>query len=194
MNSDIELRRLQLSRDHNNHCLRMPSVAEHSYFMCIYIMKYYDRIKPHFANAGQRTPYTNLLIEYALLHDVEEIFTGDVPSPMKNRISEVFDVVSQDWAMKQVSELMGGDKCGIEMPIVECINNLTILKFFDVYEYIAHLVQERRMGNTLIGNRWEISVNHINCMIDDLRKTANNKEEFVEDFGFVQNLCDSYYN
>jgi 5'-deoxynucleotidase YfbR-like HD superfamily hydrolase len=55
--------------------LRQQNVAEHSYFVAIYA----DRIADILEWDGDR--YELLL--YALQHDIEESFTGDIPHPIK---------------------------------------------------------------------------------------------------------------
>lgn len=63
------------------HTNRDQSVAEHSYGVAMIALELAD----HWAEGAAAIDYEKLLV-YALHHDVDEVFTGDIPSPFKRKL------------------------------------------------------------------------------------------------------------
>jgi len=97
--------------------IKNQSVAEHSYNVTVIAMAIYDQIRLYINETGNLK--INIL-EKALLHDIKESITGDIPSPMKCR-DEVLDCSLGD-AIVHVSDYIEAiifiDRYGINVSIV----------------------------------------------------------------------------
>ena len=74
-----------VTRWHSVNCHRYPSVAEHSCLVALYAREIASRVYPDLSAEDQV-----LLYELALMHDLSEIVTGDMPSPIKRQLKNVF--------------------------------------------------------------------------------------------------------
>ena len=74
-----------VTRWHSVNCHRYPSIAEHSALVALYAREIAARVVPDLS-AEQQV----LLYELALVHDLSEIVTGDMPSPIKRALREHF--------------------------------------------------------------------------------------------------------
>ena len=66
-------------------CHRYPSVPEHSCLVALYVREIVSRVYPSLSVRDQV-----LLHELALMHDLSEVVTGDMPSPIKRQLKIVF--------------------------------------------------------------------------------------------------------
>lgn len=74
-----------VTRWHSVNCHRYPSVAEHSCLVALYAREIAARVLPDLSAEDQV-----LLYELALMHDLSEVVTGDMPSPIKRELKKVF--------------------------------------------------------------------------------------------------------
>ena len=74
-----------VTRWHSVNCHRYPSVAEHSCLVALYAREIASRVYPGLSADDQV-----LLYELALMHDLSEVVTGDMPSPIKRQFKNVF--------------------------------------------------------------------------------------------------------
>ena len=74
-----------VTRWHSVNCHRYPSVAEHSCLVALYAREIAARVYPELSSEDQV-----LLYELALMHDLSEVVTGDMPSPIKRTLKQVF--------------------------------------------------------------------------------------------------------
>jgi 5'-deoxynucleotidase len=121
--------------------LSSQNIADHSYFTAIIAMDLARRVE---VQTG-RSLRMEKLLQKALLHDVEEAFTGDVPHPIK-RMTEYTRSFFEDLALlvrnrflpEWVRELASLSKTGQEGHIV---------KLADYIELYIYCVEERLLGN-----------------------------------------------
>lgn len=145
---------------------RTQYLAEHSYFVAIYARQIAVAI-------GWQGDY-GALLHYALIHDLEETITGDMPGPMKRRL---VDKAEEDRATRPLMRRKFGQ---------EVLNSMTvysddikkIVKVADSCEELAFIYEQVDMGN-----RW------MACTTNDaqlrLRKRVweldiKNKEELFQ--------------
>jgi 5'-deoxynucleotidase len=74
-----------VTRWHSVNCLRYPSIAEHSYLVTMYAREILKRINPN-ATAEEKL----LLLEYSCFHDLPEVLTGDMATPVKRQLESMF--------------------------------------------------------------------------------------------------------
>ena len=74
-----------VTRWHSVNCLRYPSIAEHSFLVTMYAREILKRINPN-ATAEERL----LLLEYCGFHDLPEVLTGDMATPIKRKLESMF--------------------------------------------------------------------------------------------------------
>lgn len=106
--------------------IRTQSVAEHSYFVAMMmprLLREYGFTDPAFMLAAT---------EYALLHDRDEVLSGDIATPIKKRIdADVFSAVSEEFGLKVEAD--------------EVTKAAT--KVLDLFEAGLFLAEEISMGN-----------------------------------------------
>ena len=74
-----------VTRWHSVNCHRYPSVAEHSCLVALYAREIASRVYPGLSAEDQV-----LLYELALMHDLSEVVTGDMLSPIKRQLKTTF--------------------------------------------------------------------------------------------------------
>lgn len=102
--------------------IRQQSVAEHSFYVALYTQEICNRI-------GWKCPDYMLL--YALMHDMEEIRTGDIPPPAKKQHN-----------IAPTLEFIGN--------ICLAPEQLLIIKVADLLEAYIFVYNEIKMGNSLM--------------------------------------------
>lgn len=118
------------------------TVADHSWGVVLFCIELYDRMVSRGTVLG---PLTNIL-RAAAYHDVEEQFTGDIPSPTKWRFPVLRDAVDEvergvrgelglEWVYAALSDKERG-----------------ILKWADSLELYAHCVRRERDGARAYGD------------------------------------------
>jgi 5'-deoxynucleotidase YfbR-like HD superfamily hydrolase len=114
---------------------RQQYLAEHSYFVAIYAQQLCSLI-------GYDEGYE--VLWYALLHDIDETITGDIPGPIKRA---AFDKERAEEVMKDVLT----DKFGAHIVAdVTLVSNevKAIVSVADSIEEICYLMEEMSMGNS----------------------------------------------
>jgi len=74
-----------VTRWHSVNCLRYPSIAEHSFLVTMYAREILKRINPN-ATAEEKL----LLLEFCSFHDLPEVLTGDMATPVKRLLEAQF--------------------------------------------------------------------------------------------------------
>ena len=67
-----------VTRWHSANCMRYPSIAEHSYLVTMHANGIMKKVWPDAPNDEVLK-----LLQYCLWHDLPEVFTGDMPTPIK---------------------------------------------------------------------------------------------------------------
>ena len=92
------------------------SVAEHSFFVTLLAMRLANAIG---APVGR-------IVQYALLHDAEEAWTGDIPAPVKHTL-ESGSVPIED----MLGDMYVSNPAGITISVVKVCDLTESLKFLD---------------------------------------------------------------
>jgi 5'-deoxynucleotidase YfbR-like HD superfamily hydrolase len=82
------------------------------------------------------------LLFYAMTHDCEELFTGDIPAPVKVEHPEVRSV------LVQIEEQVRYNRLELDRPVYSIEERLAV-KYADILSGIYHCAQEIKRGNTL---------------------------------------------
>lgn len=75
-----------VTRWHSVNCLRYPSIAEHSFLVSLYARDILKRVNPN-ATAEEKL----LLMEFCSFHDLPEVLTGDMATPVKRLLESCFE-------------------------------------------------------------------------------------------------------
>ena len=117
--------------------IRKQSVAEHSYYVALYA----DQL----ATLIQWEGDTAALLQYALLHDIDETITGDIPGPVKRAAfdktkmwDKIRDTMARRFGTINVFRLNN------PLPEIKAI-----VAVADSIDEISYLVEEN-----ILGNRW----------------------------------------
>jgi len=118
------------------------SVAEHSFYVSYYALQVARLIE-------WPGPYADLTFA-ALMHDIEETFTGDVISPVKKQI--VDPGALSNFVTEQMKERLPGVEAQLDA-IYESMWGDSIAKIVRVADKVdacIFLILEQRMGNTVL--------------------------------------------
>ena len=115
--------------------IRRQSVAEHSYFVALYAMQIADLIDRPVDMMGH-------LLWYALTHDLEECFTGDIPGTTKRSMTDNQGVRHVMWIQNQLRERFGP---GIVPTPSE--PEQKIVKVANLLDEVMYLAGEQQLGN-----------------------------------------------
>lgn len=113
--------------------IRRQSVAEHSYFVAMMM----PRLLREYG-FGHRPEMIADAIEYALLHDRDEVLSGDIATPIKKRMDLS--------PLKEMAQTFGVVAVCPE-PLVE-----TATKVLDLFEAAVFLNEEIALGNARVGD------------------------------------------
>jgi 5'-deoxynucleotidase YfbR-like HD superfamily hydrolase len=127
--------------------LRAQSVAEHSYFVALYAKRIGELLGLSLEEMAE-------LVWAALVHDADEMITGDVPTPSKKRHL----YIHRDRVL---------DDMGYGEPDISAYSK-DILKVADVYEACMFLTDELAMGNTTVERLWVEMLRDLYTKCEDL--------------------------
>lgn len=117
---------------------RTQNVAEHSYFVALYAMALLNYLP---GRAFHQPAFRMRVLEAALIHDVAEARTGDMPGPVKRAVVDMERMASYE---KDQLALLGIDE------VEEDDDILALVKVADLIDEYYHVVGEIAMGNSLI--------------------------------------------
>jgi len=119
------------------HMIRRGNVGAHSHRVAIYTDQLCEIL-------GVSTEVRLEAVRYALWHDAAEVFTGDLPSPVKPLILNPgnHDDYEEDCLARH----------GVELPNPTIAG---IVRVADLLDAILHLVVEKRMGNLMMGDLYD---------------------------------------
>lgn len=120
---------------------RQQSVVEHSWFVAVYALELQDI-------TGWKGS-TSDLVQHALLHELEEVWTGDVPGPGKRLLinGHSGEVIN---ALRERIHGIFPQHFRAYMGVNEDIRH--IVKCADIMEAVFYLLDELQMGNRSVGS------------------------------------------
>lgn len=130
-----------VERFHTRRAIRRQTVGEHSWGVAMVVLAICD-------------PSANLL-KAALLHDVPELATGDIPAPFK-------------WAYPAINDLLGqaeddiSANWGVSVELTD--DELHILKWADMFELCLYARAEVAMGNRYMFGPLSRGLEHLGKM------------------------------
>lgn len=119
-----------VTRYHTKRTLRTQTVAEHTFGMLMLVKQVTNGVHGHNS--------LHVLYEAILHHDLPELFTGDIPAPIKRSHPELGPL------MESVEEGLTPLYQGIALTAEEC----ALLKWADRMELVLWCLEEHRMGNS----------------------------------------------
>ncbi len=142
---------------------QQQSVAEHSYYVALYAAMIYDMIDAPQCDAEE-------VLWHALVHDIDELVTGDIPSPVKNGIeapdAHVLAGIGPATTNKEV---------------------LKIVKLADILEAVMFIIDDQNLGNLqvegLLNQLIEIMENRLEEFDIEIRTELRNmvhNNKFIE--------------
>lgn len=129
---------------------RTQNVAEHNFFVALYTMQLLEYV-PRWDSATQQCA-----IECALMHDIPEARTGDMPGPVKRAVVDPDKLAEFEHEQMQV---MGLEKVEYPDHIVR------LVKVADLIDELFHVVVEISMGNSLMVPQEQITRDRLTAAI-----------------------------
>lgn len=129
--------------------LKPQSVAEHSYYVSLYA----SQIALMIRWPGDK----GVLLDYALRHDLEEVFMSDIPGPVKRSIRD--ESKMETFAAGELDRRFGYDyrMSGVIIPLDVQSQVKAIVKVADLLDEVFYLASEQQMGNKAVSNVLENS-------------------------------------
>jgi 5'-deoxynucleotidase YfbR-like HD superfamily hydrolase len=121
--------------------IKEQSVAEHSYFVALYAARIASLL-----SAGIRIRAA--VMAEALSHDLDEVMTGDVPSPAKRHLRGTATLAEY---LEPVERMKESIEATMLLPS-EYDYVRSIVKLADVFEAGMKLADELDLGNTTVAN------------------------------------------
>lgn len=169
-----------LKRYNNMPRIKSESLAEHQYYCGLILIK----LKEYIINVTY-IEYC-VLLQYLLIHDVGELYTGDIPHNVKQDYS----------ALRYMLEKIESEKLNSLgfSELVETIENntnlKTLFKLCDTIQVVQYCENEKRLGNhsTEIDEILETAFNLVTEQVNSLKQHEILKNEFDEQ-EFLDKLC-----
>ena len=146
---------------------RTQSVAEHSAFTAIYA----DRICDVLEHAGHQilSQHRHLILRLALTHDLDELYSSDIPGPTKLAMSDGWHKELSNWLMVKTSEVFWWWRDEMAYPcLCQCV-----VKVADMLERSLFLREEQSMGNSNLEELLSASDILLGNAVNDLRVRFN---------------------
>ena len=162
----------EIKRWHIVHLSQKQSVAEHSFFVTLLAMRFSSAIG---APVGRT-------VQYALLHDAEEAWTGDIPSPVKQYLSK---------SKIPIKEMMGDMYIDPQSPItahiVKICDMAESMKFLDRHGNSRHTTQVRedlsKQMDSFMGHVIDEYPNfNWDAGLEELKAFFTNEETYIDDY------------
>ena len=114
------------------------TVAEHSYFVSVYVLKLHDYYEFNLSKA----------LEMSLLHDFSEVFISDVPHPIKSKYAKINDELTK--AEHEVNRICISEEFSNNL---EEFNNLSsaegiMVALADILSVVTYSKYEINLGNS----------------------------------------------
>lgn len=135
--------------------LKRQNVAEHQYYTAIYALQILDLLGPETRETWTDRVRAQVL-SYALVHDLEESYVGDIPGPVKRAIighGELGDLIEAENEARYPSLA----KYTVEVTAITA----AVVKVASLMDEVMLLIQEERMGNRLLLHVGENSRNRL---------------------------------
>lgn len=126
-------------RWHTKRTIRDQTVAEHTCGVLMLVTELFPMASAHLYRA-------------VLMHDMAEVFTGDIPAPAKWASPELdlaLQKLETDFHQRTKTQVFLDD------------SEVHILKWCDMMELVLWCREEMMMGNTMMGKTWEAGMNHL---------------------------------
>lgn len=137
---DVLMQGGNVDRMHTSMCNKHRSVAHHSWGISLLI----ETLIP----VGHYPPFEMYYMHrYAVLHDVAELAVGDIPAPVKWELGKDFVKRIDELENEFMAEQGVGDDHITRMLTPE---QKGVLKIFDLFDLMHHVLEERRMGNSTL--------------------------------------------
>lgn len=162
--------------------IKEQSVAEHSYYVTLYVSQIADMINWK----GDRA---SLLVE-ALRHDLDEVFMSDIPGPAKRATQD--PKKAHSFICKEIIR---------RFPIVarcytddEQIEFKLIIKVADLLDEVFYLATEHQLGNRTVGRVTEHSMERLRTAWHALCDKLNTTSEIrMKGYDFLMMQFDSHF-
>lgn len=154
---------------------RKQSIAEHSYFVSVYA----DLL----ARAIEWKGDHGQLVRYCLYHDLDEVISGDIPTPVKASIKES----PGSWSKIQAwidAKLFSKFPWAFGLVLVD-EEAKYLAKIADLLEALLYLKEEEASGNTMVSKVFAYLQNILFTMISDNKEVLLDKQDLILQFIMV---------
>lgn len=170
-----------VTRWHSVNCLRYPSIAEHSYLVTMYAREILKRINPN-ATAEEKL----LLLEYCNFHDLPEVLTGDMATPIKRMLESYFpdgesplDKIEEELCpeYKELKSKISGTYLGVVAKLADVMEAVKFIyvegkSYIQKQEQNREIVESMQQLTRVISESFKEDKNHseLICKVNNLNQ------------------------
>ncbi len=188
---------LNIERYQNRHTIDALSVADHSWLTAMLSMMIFDSIG--FYDGTSNDDLTNImrgeLLTRAILHDVEESLTGDIPleSETKVEIKYVKGLISNN-IMKAIFPSEIADKYSAHHMFAKHSMTVegSIVRYADMLSALIEALRENDLGNTNLDDIIENAMGYLRDMFTDV--DCGNRTLLIKAINYMNDLTDEIIN
>ena len=157
--------------------IKKESVAQHSYWVSFYALQFGeylihdDKVK-------------HLVLKAAVMHDFDEIFTGDISHEVKNdsnvgkRMKSLLnELIDKQWSIQMPKILYNSLLKLNDLKLIEFIEKF--VKLCDWYSFKHFLTIESRLGNTLNDKLIIYCEENFNQILNQLEIYVENPNQYI---------------
>lgn len=169
-----------LKRYNNMPRIKSESLAEHQYYCGLILIK----LKEYITNVTY-SEYC-ILLQYLLVHDIGELYTGDIPHNVKQDYPDLRYML-EEIEYEKLSSLGFSE---LAESIEKNTDLKTLFKLCDTIQVVQYCENEKRLGNhsTEIDEILETAFNLVTRQVNTLKQHGILKNEFDEQ-EFLNKLC-----
>lgn len=177
----LNLRKLShVPRCHTCFSIDRQSVAEHSHSLSMLLLYYYHEFVYHCTLQTEFVPEPlPKMIKRAILHDYTEIYTGDIPHPVKVCLPE-----GSDRSLLEFSKVCGegnfNDSVFVGMLLEADTDKPWYFSWFDMLEFLLSRVHEYRIGNSTSEKHIDVTLLELKKLFQSNMNSENYPKFFVE--------------
>jgi len=143
--------------------IRHQNVAEHSYFVTVMVNDIVDVVNSRAPAYHIPAQARNDMLAFALFHDLSEAVTGDITGPIKNRI--VDRKKYDEFIVAKERQILGRSPTAMAS-VTLAPHELFIVKLADFLEAILFVMDEIKLGNTLLDLKTSL-MNTLHRILED---------------------------
>lgn len=142
------------------------SVAAHSWYVSYYILRLLDELNFTYCDDAD---FKNSILKFGIIHDMAEIFTGDVSHAVKSYNKDIRNVLNTlentFYKKSDLDEII--QEFETRGTQVECELRYKIFKIADLLSVLSYVENEQKLGNSTLTDIYDQTVMDLETLLND---------------------------